>query len=180
MLSTPVSFRSRRREIGSAQSPAGADPSATPQDDTSSLHASRNPLKLSSRPEPTGILFPQQIYGAEWRDPEGLYLTMLQQGVLPGNCPVTVALRDMPGLARTNGSRSPIQSFLLVSGCSHCQSGENALKRHGEGNSVGIPPLRARDFFRGRNSRGAAVGMTEGKGIGEIQRVDSLICVFLR
>src|SRR5260370_5148336 len=32
--STTVSLRSRRREIGSAQSPAGADPSATPQDDT--------------------------------------------------------------------------------------------------------------------------------------------------
>ncbi len=32
--STTVSLRSRRREIGSAQSPAGADPSAAPQDYT--------------------------------------------------------------------------------------------------------------------------------------------------
>ncbi len=69
-----------------------------------SLHASRNPLKLSSRPERHGDLVPTTNL---WRGVEG------PRGTIPhhaatgsfsrGIAPVTVALRDMPGLARTDG-----------------------------------------------------------------------------
>ncbi len=80
---------------------------------------------------------------------------MLPQGVLPVHC-----LRDISDSARTDGC-TPIKSFLSSSGCCHWHSGENALKRHGEGYSLEIPPLRATNFMKGLDFRGAPVGMTQ-------------------
>src|SRR5260370_222262 len=63
--------------------------------------------------------------------------------------------------------RTPIASLVVGPGCGDWQSGKKYLKQDGGGSSLGIPPLRARDFLKGKNFRGAAVGMTDANGIGE-------------
>src|SRR5260370_11439586 len=55
------------------------------------------------------------------------------------------------------------------------ESGENSLKQHGKGYSIGIPPLRASDFLKRKHSRGAPVGMTDAKGIGRTPSVWSAL-----
>ena len=89
---------------------------------------------------------------------------MLPQGILSNGLSWDRSLLDMPGVA-SSPSVQNIGTFLLTLACCHNQPGENALKRHGEGHCVGIPPLRARDSSREKDSRGAAVGMTDAKGL---------------
>ena|SRR5215475_3870290 len=93
------------------------------------------------------ILVPPELIAA-WRDPGGPSLTILLQGVPSVMVALTVALREHAAKSESE-ARTPIESFLLVIGLLWLQSGENALKQHGEGRSLGIPPLRATDFLEG-------------------------------
>src|SRR5215472_8297134 len=62
--------------------------------------------------------------------------------------PVTVPFYGMPGSLAVDRNRTT-KVFLLRLAWRHKQSGENTLNRHGEGHSLGIPPLRARGSFQG-------------------------------
>ena len=86
----------------------------------------------------TGILSCQRTFGAEWRDPERVSFAMPRQGVLP---------------------RLPIATGPTIQGTGTIH-GKNSLWQRVQGQSFGIPPLRAVDLWRNQDSRGAAVGMT--------------------
>src|SRR5262249_21263103 len=100
---------------------------------SSTIHQGCHPDRSATR-----ILVPPEVHGAEWRDPEGASLIMLPQGVLPLDCPGHV-------WPSRNAELNEANQDTCRNG-RHWQSGENALTRHGEGHSLGIPPLRAKIF----------------------------------
>jgi hypothetical protein len=112
-----------------------------------------------------GIWFSPAISGAEWRNREGPSLAMPSQGVLPMPCPgFAVAFRDT-GRAWQKRIEYSARRMHLSVGVGLCgwQLGQNSLSNRDGGQALGVPPLRATDFLMEKTSRGAPVGMTDGK-----------------
>src|SRR5260370_13575162 len=94
-------------------------------------------------------------------------------GYLLGICP----LRAKDFLKRQNLRGAPVEMTDAKSigetndpcawPCCDWQCGENSLKLHGGGYLLGISPLRAKDFLKRQNLRGAPVEMTDAKGLRE-------------
>jgi hypothetical protein len=121
-------------------------------DDQSVCHPDRSAAEIFSH---------QKIYGAERRDPERISHAKLLQGILPRLTVATSCSKE-----GTDSSGAGLVRFVQALPCrdDHEKPDNSLGERLGAARSrksPGIPSLRARDFTRERNFRGAAVGMTQ-------------------
>jgi hypothetical protein len=130
------------------------------------------PHPVSSRPERLVILVPTTNHGAEWRDPERARLTMQPQGVLTMHCfpyvlhfvtrglvsGATIILGRTPcsNMAEETSSGSLHSAPLIFSKdrrprrSGRDNTGREATPLGSPSTGLGVPPLRAVDFFKGR------------------------------
>jgi hypothetical protein len=72
---------------------------------------------------------------------------MLLQEFSPRTLPLTTFSRHPQFNLRSESEPTSTTNVRLDFGLWHHQAWENALKQHGEGRSLGVPPLRATDFL---------------------------------